>query len=256
MSSRASTTKRALGRANRRAPAGRRSRRPPPARTSRARRPARPGSQLGAGETVTSRASTGANVARNRVTSAEEIRASESRSTISAERSSSPRIPRATARLAPASASAARYADRAAAEPCRDDSSLHRERVGRRDARALALDRARDERRQRELAITRHPRERGDAGRRQRRRPVHAPHARRQVRAAPSSRPRRARRRGSRGASHRLASRAHSQTHAAYVLSGSFERSLRCAQPHDQTCASSQLLRHLLRPRACATSRR
>ena len=68
------------------------------------------GSQLGAGETVTSRASTGANVERKRATSADDVRADESRPTISAERSSSPRIPRATAMLDPASARAVRYA--------------------------------------------------------------------------------------------------------------------------------------------------
>ena len=51
---------------------------------------------------VTSRARTGANVARKRVTSAPRCVTCASRSTISASLSSSPRIPRATARLAPA----------------------------------------------------------------------------------------------------------------------------------------------------------
>ena len=66
------------------------------------------GSQLGAGETVTSRARTGAKVARKRFKSASPIRDVVSRSTSSANLSSSPSIPLATARLASALASAAR----------------------------------------------------------------------------------------------------------------------------------------------------
>ena len=70
-----------------------------------------------------------------------------------ARRSSSPMIPRATARLAPASPSAARYAAALPPKRTRHDAPLDREASGRRHAARARLDRAHDERGQRELAV-------------------------------------------------------------------------------------------------------
>ena len=89
-------------------------------------------------------------------------------------RNSSPRMPLATARLAPVSASAARYAETVPTESHAHDPLLERERIRRRDTGALPLDGADDERGERELAVLRHLRQRGDARRRQRCRSVDA----------------------------------------------------------------------------------
>ena len=157
---------------------------------------------------------------------------------MSRERSSSPRIPRATDTARARLARAPRGTRAVPTEAQPHDPSLEGERSRRRDAGSLALDGADDESGERELAIPRHLRERSDARGRERSGAVDATRSGRQVQLARSSHRRRARCRVSPGASHRLASRDQSQTHAANVLSGSFERASRCAQPHDQMCAS------------------
>jgi hypothetical protein len=199
--------------------------------------PVPPGSQLGAGETTSRRARTGAYVVRKRAMSSAEGLDPERRSMTSRALSSSPMIPRATERLAPVSASADRYA--AALPPNR--APTIRPSTARASERGTCA-------RSRSVART------TSAVRASSRSPVNfasaatldavsalEPYMHR-VPAGRSSCPARRSASSSRpsvpGASQRLASRDHSQTQAAKVLSGSFDRASRCAQPHDQRWAS------------------
>ncbi len=142
-------------------------------------RPVPSGSQLGAGETSSVRARIAAKVTRNRSTSALDGRAIVRRRRISALRSSSLRIPRATARLAPTSDSAARYDEPL---PPNREAMIRRSTastcVGLTACRSRSRSRSRartTQRSKRKLPVARQLRQCSDGRRSQRLAAVHAP---------------------------------------------------------------------------------